>query len=221
VAADVGSRRRLLAAAAGAASLVALAVAAPGGTATLHGSIQGRDIDLRLESGERVTTLEAGTYTFVVRDDERLHNFHVLGTDVLTPVDEAVGVFTFADVPLAAGDYVYRCDVHPDVFGTFGVNRPAPPTTAPAVIVRVRAVTSRGRRAVILVLEVERRASATAHLRRAGRKWGGVRQTVEPGRRTLRIVVPSRARAGLYYLRITFREGGRTFVRTRAVRIQR
>jgi hypothetical protein len=204
------------------AALVALLAAVSAGPAaaeTLRGSVAGSTIGLRHADGRPVAQLTPGPHTFVIEDRETIHNFHVLGTPVRTPVDTSTGTFTFADVPLAEGSYVYRCDIHPEIFGTFGVDRPPAPSTPPASVARVRAATVRGNRVVVVSLRVMRRSSATAQLRRTGRLVAGARRTFAPGRRSLRLVVPRRAPGGLYALRVTLRESGKTFVVRRTIRV--
>jgi hypothetical protein len=188
---------------------------------TLYGSIQGGNIALRHADGAMVSQILPGPYTFEVTDNELIHNFHLLGTTVRTPVDASTGTYTFANVALAAGSYTYRCDIHPEVHGSFGVNQPPPPSTPPATVTRIRALKVRGERVVVVSLAVTRAARATAHLRRSGRMVAGTRRTFQPGSRALRIVVPARARGGVYYVRLTLQESGRTFVTTRVVRVPR
>jgi hypothetical protein len=198
---------------------VAAALPAAAAAETLYGSIQGGVIALRHLDGTPVSMITPGAYTFEVADSEVLHNFHLLGTSVDTPIDEATGTFTFMDVVLSAGSYVYRCDVHPNVAGSFGVGEPPPPSTPPAAIARVRATKAGGARVVSVRLSVSRAARATVHLRRRGRMVAGARRMVAPGAVTLRVTVPRRAPAGLYGVRVTLLEAGRTFVLNRSVRL--
>jgi hypothetical protein len=69
-------------------------------------------ITLTDATGARVTHLDPGTYTIVVRDRSAEHNFHLEGPGVnqMTDVDEIVErtwSVTFAD-----GIYTYQCDPH-------------------------------------------------------------------------------------------------------------
>ena len=80
------------------------------------------EIALTDEAGAPVTTLPAGTYEIRVTDHATMHNFRLVGGDVnedtsVSAVEEAV--FT---VTLAAGEYEYLCDPHPDsMLGTITV----------------------------------------------------------------------------------------------------
>jgi hypothetical protein len=222
VAADV-VRRRLLPVFAGAVLLGVLA--APAGAQTLYGSIQGGEIDVKDATGTRVTTIQPGSYTFEVADTERIHNFHLIGTAVRTPVDESVGLFTFLNVALAEGTYVYRCDVHPEVNRSFAVAATAPPAPppagAPARVTGVRAVVARAGRRVVVSLAVTRPASAVAQLRKKGKRVAGVRARLVPGKRRIGIAVPARLRAGRYLVSVKIAEAGAVYPFTRTVRIPR
>lgn len=72
----------------------------------------GFTISLRTAAGARVTTLARGTYTIVVRDRSRSHNFHLIGQRLnrRTTV-AAMGTFTWR-VTLRAGRYRFVCDPH-------------------------------------------------------------------------------------------------------------
>jgi plastocyanin len=72
----------------------------------------GFTISLRTAAGARVRTLRRGTYTIVVRDRSRMHNFHLIGPRVnrRTSVG-ARGTFTWR-VTLRAGRYRFVCDPH-------------------------------------------------------------------------------------------------------------
>jgi plastocyanin len=72
----------------------------------------GFTISLRSAAGRRVTTLARGTYTIVVRDRSRVHNFHLLGPRVNRRTTVAArGTFTWR-VTLRAGRYRFVCDPH-------------------------------------------------------------------------------------------------------------
>ncbi len=58
---------------------------------TFYRSIEGGAIALRDAPGAPLTHTVAGTYTFEVRDADTIHNFHLLGTAVDTPIDETGG----------------------------------------------------------------------------------------------------------------------------------
>src|SRR5262245_39318201 len=72
-------------------------------------------------------------HTIVVDDRGDIHNFHLLGTSVVTGV-ESTGTSTFT-VTLPEGRYTYQCDVHASSMrGTFTVGTPpAPPPAAKPV----------------------------------------------------------------------------------------
>jgi hypothetical protein len=69
-------------------------------------------ISLTDASGARVTHLDPGTYTIVVRDRSGEHNFHLVGPGVnqTTAVEDIVE--TTWTVTLADGIYTYQCDPH-------------------------------------------------------------------------------------------------------------
>jgi plastocyanin len=72
----------------------------------------GFTISLRTAAGARVTTLRRGTYTIVVRDRSRAHNFHLLGPRMNRRTTVAArGTFTWR-VTLRAGRYRFVCDPH-------------------------------------------------------------------------------------------------------------
>ena len=87
------------------------------------------EIDLANAQGISVTHLDPGTYTIVVHDRSRIHNFHLRGPGVDMKTDVGfVGDKTWT-VTLTNGVYGYQCDVHAyQMSGTFSVGRqPAPP----------------------------------------------------------------------------------------------
>jgi plastocyanin len=118
--------------------LVALAFAAAlmvvgittGATATtmavpkLHGTIgPGFTISLKDAHGKKVTTLKAGKYTFVVRDEATIHNFTLNGPGIKnkTITDTTfVGTKTVT-LTLKHGTYTFYCTVHPTITATFKV----------------------------------------------------------------------------------------------------
>jgi hypothetical protein len=92
-------------------------------------------ISLTDANGARVTHLDPGTYSIVVRDRSEIHNFHLRGpgVDVSTGISE-VGTTTWS-VTLRDGNYTFVCDPHDTLMkGAFGVGNAPPPattTTAP------------------------------------------------------------------------------------------
>ena len=204
-----------------AAGVAALALAAPASGQTLYGSIQGGVLGLRDAGGVPVTAVAAGTYTFEVTDADTIHNFHLVGTAVDTPVD-GTGTFTYPNVALAAGLYTYLCDVHPELNGRLTVGSP-PPATAPASVSRVVVARSRGARVVSIWLRVRRHATARAALVRRGKRVASASKHVMPGVRVLRIRVPRSAPRGRYTVRIRFVDAssGAAFRATRVVALPR
>ena len=69
-------------------------------------------ISLRDGAGNPATQVSAGTYTFQVTDTDTIHNFDLVGTAVVTPI-EGTGTFTFPNVALTTGTYRYQCSIHP------------------------------------------------------------------------------------------------------------
>jgi plastocyanin len=79
-------------------------------------------ISLTDASGARVTHLDPGTYTIVVRDRSDQHNFRLAGPGVnqATTVD-GIGEATWT-VTLTDGIYMYQCDPHSGIMrGRFAV----------------------------------------------------------------------------------------------------
>lgn len=72
----------------------------------------GFTIGLRTTAGTRVTTLRRGTYTIIVRDRSRVHNFHLVGRGVNKRTSVArTGSFTWR-VTFRPGTYRIVCDPH-------------------------------------------------------------------------------------------------------------
>ena len=152
------SRLALAVAALAAAGLVATATggAAPRQTPTLHGSVGPEfEISLRDDQGNKVTKLDPGTYEVEVEDKSDFHTFHLEGpgVDERTEVEftgKARWTVTFRD-----GNYVYHCDPHPSLRGTFVVGNPStsPPPSAPppppAITPRTKLVVTAGPGSVI------------------------------------------------------------------------
>jgi plastocyanin len=131
-------------AAAAAAGLAAAALlgsangaAAPGQTPTLHGTV-GPDFEIALrdEQGNRVTKLDPGTYEVEVEDKSDFHTFHLEGPGVDERTEVAFTGKARWTVTFRDGTYVYHCDPHPSLRGTFVVGNPAqqPPPPSPSVI---------------------------------------------------------------------------------------
>jgi hypothetical protein len=96
-------------------------------------------------------------HEIVVDDRGDIHNFHLVGTPVVTGI-ETTGTSSFK-VTLPEGRYTYRCDVHPgDMRGTFTVGTPPPPPS-PAKPVRLSGTIGPG---------------AKIDLKRAGRRVGSL-----------------------------------------------
>lgn len=93
--------------------------------ATLLGSVgtaqapESFEIALTAEDGTPVEVVAAGSYTLVVNDLARIHNFHLSGPGVDVGTDvPGTGEQTF-EVTFEAGRYDYVCDPHPSMSGAF------------------------------------------------------------------------------------------------------
>ena len=91
--------------------------------ATLRGTVgtpddpEAFEIALTTEDGTPVEVVEAGSYTLVVSDPSRIHNFHLTGKGVDAETDvSGTGEMTF-EVTFAEGEYTYICDPHPSMSG--------------------------------------------------------------------------------------------------------
>ena len=111
------------------AALPAAAIFLPGAAAshTMNGSVgPGFTISLTGTAG----LVPGEEHEIVVDDLGDFHNFHLLGTPVVTGI-ETTGASTFK-VTLPEGRYTYQCDVHPaSMRGTFTVGTPPPPPAKP------------------------------------------------------------------------------------------
>ena len=90
------------------------------------------EISLRDAQGNRVTKLDPGTYDIEVEDKSDFHTFHLEGPGVDERTEVAfVGKVSWT-VTFRDGNYVYHCDPHPSLRGTFVAGNPAttpPPST--------------------------------------------------------------------------------------------
>jgi hypothetical protein len=120
--------RQLTLAALLAAVLVPAAAAHPVGTPILIGKVGFHNafrITLTVTNGRPVKTIPAGTYTLVVHDYSKIHNF-ALGSQtqnkrLLTTGVAWIGTRTY-HLKLAPGRYAYACSVHFQTMnGTFVV----------------------------------------------------------------------------------------------------
>ena len=90
-------------------------------------------ISLRFPNGKLVRTLPAGTYSIVVHDYSRLHNF-ALGSQtdnrrIFTGSIRGIGTKTYT-VTLTPGSYAYACSAHFRIMnGTFVVTGDEPTTS--------------------------------------------------------------------------------------------
>lgn len=89
------------------------------------------EISLRDAQGNRVSKLDPGTYDVEVRDQADIHTFHLEGPGVderteVTFTGTVSWTVTFRD-----GNYVYHCDPHPSIRGTFVVGNPQTPAPKP------------------------------------------------------------------------------------------
>ncbi len=111
------------------AALAAGAIFLPGAAAshTMNGSV-GPEFTISLTGTAGLVPGEE--HEIVVDDRGELHNFHLVGTPVVTGI-ETTGISTFK-VTLPEGQYTYQCDVHPAAMrGTFTVGTPPPPPPPP------------------------------------------------------------------------------------------
>lgn len=72
--------------------------------------------------GKKVSSLKAGTYTIVVKDEASDHDFHLTGPGVnRTTTVSGIGTQSWK-VTLKRGTYTYKCDPHAAFMkGTFTV----------------------------------------------------------------------------------------------------
>ena len=91
------------------------------------------EISLRDAEGRPVTKLDPGTFVIEVDDRSDFHTFHLEGPGVderteVTFTGKVTWTVTFRD-----GNYVYHCDPHPSLRGTFVAGNPqqAPPPPPP------------------------------------------------------------------------------------------
>jgi hypothetical protein len=110
--------RTVLAAALAAAALASTASARPTANPTLIGKVGLHDaytITLTFTSGRKVKTLPAGTYTLIVHDYSKIHNF-ALGSQtqnkrLLTTGIPWVGTRKYR-LRLVPGSYAFACSAH-------------------------------------------------------------------------------------------------------------
>jgi len=121
-------RLALAAAALLSALFAATASARPAANPTLIGKVGLHDayrISLTFANGRPVKSIPAGTYTLIVHDYSKLHNF-ALGSQtenkrLLTTGIRWVGTKRYT-LRLAPGTYAYACSAHPYIMnGTFVV----------------------------------------------------------------------------------------------------
>jgi len=139
----VSTRRRI--AVLFAASIVALALVLAGfaGRAdnptliAFVGTNDGFDIGVTDSNGNAITRIPPGTYTFLVRDRSRIHNFHFASNedrtvDFRTELD-FVGEMSFTVTLLDDTQYAYACEPHwQSMNGSLlSTNRPAPTPPPP------------------------------------------------------------------------------------------
>jgi plastocyanin len=112
-----------LALATAALAVTLLAPSALAAGKTLNGTVgPGFTITLT-QGGKKVTTLKAGTYTFVIADKATIHDFHLTGPGVnKTTAVAATGTSTWK-LTLKKGTYKYVCDPHASfMHGSFKVS---------------------------------------------------------------------------------------------------
>ena len=149
----------------------------------LHGIVGTNDafvISLNDDSGKKITQIPPGTYTVVVDDRSRIHNFHLASNDDPT-VDfrtdiDFVGQMSFTVTFKDQNTYAYACEPHwQSMNGSFFVAPPPPPappvhplraTVTAAGRVRVSSATVAAGRYRITVVDSSRRDNF--HLRGPG-----------------------------------------------------
>jgi plastocyanin len=116
----------ILAAAAVAVTLAASALGRPASTPKLQGTVgPGFTISLK-NHGKKVTSLKAGSYTFVVSDKASIHSF-VLERQTGGKFEKAITTIPFTGtktvtVKLGKGKWKYYCKAHEStMFGFFTV----------------------------------------------------------------------------------------------------
>jgi plastocyanin len=144
-------RLALLIAAGAAGVWIAAAASTPKDNPVLDaivGTNDGFNITLNDANGNKVVTLDPGTYTVVVHDRSALHNFHMASNfdssvNIRTDV-EFVGDQAFTVTFKPGIEYAYACEPHWQVMnGSFFVNSPTttPTTTVapppPSLVARV------------------------------------------------------------------------------------
>jgi plastocyanin len=108
------------------AAAVTVAAVLAGNTGAANPKLQARVADPVSISltvgGKKVSSLKAGTYTIVVKDEARDHDFHLSGPGVnRTTTVNGTGTQTWK-VTLKRGTYTYKCDPHAAFMkGTFKV----------------------------------------------------------------------------------------------------
>jgi plastocyanin len=133
-------RNYLIAAAAGAATLVLSGPTAADNTQLVGNVGPGYSISLKDATGNAVAQLDPGTYTLLVHDQSDIHNFDLSGPGVAAATDvDFVGDKTFT-ITIAQGTYTFVCDAHPTLMhGKFaGGTPPAPPTPPKAKAIAAR-----------------------------------------------------------------------------------
>ncbi len=103
-------------------------------TAVLVGNV-GPDftISLSYPDGSPVTQLAPGPYQINVTDQATVHSFHIEGPGVSQATDiSGTGSFTW-NLTFTDGGYVFHCDQHLTLFGTFQVGTGQPPIVWPPV----------------------------------------------------------------------------------------
>jgi plastocyanin len=104
-----------------AAALVVVA-SASAATPTLTGT-DGPGFTITLKKGSsKVTSLKAGKYKFVIKDQSNIHNFHLSGPGInKTTGVGSTGTSTWT-VTLKKGTYKFVCDPHASIMkGSFKV----------------------------------------------------------------------------------------------------
>lgn len=110
---------------------VALAAASLVPLATADGTLTGSIDEAGTITGP-TGTVAPGTYDYQVTDTATTHNYHLAGPGVNMSTGVAgTGSVTWTGLVLSDGEYVYQCDVHPIINGSFRVGSATSPPPAP------------------------------------------------------------------------------------------
>jgi hypothetical protein len=107
------------------------------------------------------------------------------------------------------------------VFRKLPTPPPPPAETAPGTVKQVKVTAKRGKRIVAVTLDLTGSAAAAVQLRAGGKTVATVSSNLATGRRTVKIAVPKKTKAGPATVRVSLTRTGsaKTFVVNRAIRL--